>query len=352
MLKNIFKTKKAKNTPLLPEAEMFLLAEGIKYEICTNGIIFVDQSIDLSYRSLKKLPDLSSVHLTGDFLCHNNQLKDLKGAPSRVRNFRCDSNQLSSLEGAPKIIFGDFDCCYNQLISLANAPLSIGGKFIFCHNPLSEAEAFLRKEDIKYEHRDDGTIFVPGNINLSGRSLTKLPDLSNVDVSGAFWCHNNQLTSLAGAPQNTGRSFLCNNNQLTSLAGAPQSVGSDFSCYNNQLSSLAGAPQSVGGYFSCSNNQLTSLVGAPQTIGGNFWCDNNQLPDLYAAPHTFKELKSDFGIFTSWDEIPDDVKMSPQTKERLEKEREEKVLREIHDAMYNSPAMPFKPPPLRKRPGV
>ena len=151
--------------------------------------------------------------------------------------------------------------------------------------PLSEAEAFLQKESIEYQHRDDGTIFVPGGINLSGRGLTKLPDLSNVHVGGNFWCDYNQLTSLAGAPQN---------------------------------------------------------------VGVNFWCDYNHLSDLYGAPRTFQGLKSDFGTFSSWDEIPDDVKMSAQTKQRLE----EKVIRDVHDAMYNSPATPFKPPPRRKRPEV
>ena len=189
--------------------------------------------------------------------------------------------------------------------------------------PLSEAEAFLQKERIKYERRNDGTIFVPGNIDLSRRNLKKLPDLSNVHVDGDFWC---------------------NNNKLISLAGAPQSVGGSFLCYNNQLTDLTDAPQNIGGDFWCQKNQLTSLMGAPQSIRGSFWCQNNQLPDLYGGPHTFKFLYSDFSNFTSWDEIPDDVKMSAQTKQRLE----EKVIRDVHDAMYNSPAMPFKPPPLRK----
>ena len=214
--------------------------------------------------------------------------------------------------------------------------------------PLSEAEVFLQKEGIEYRHRDDGTIFVPGDIDLSGRGLTKLPDLSSVHVGGYFWCGNNQLTSLAGAPQSIGGSFWCNNNHLISLAGVPQSVGGYFSCSKNQLTSLVGAPQSIGGDFSCSKNQLTSLAGAPQSVGRYFCCDDNQLPDLYGAPHIFEELQSDFGTFTSCDEIPDDIKISAQTKKRLEEQLNE----ELYNAMYNQPAMPFKPPPLRKRPGV
>ena len=31
----------------------------------------------------------------------------------------------------------------------------------------------------------------------------------------------------------------------------------------------------IGGSFYCSNNQLTSLKGAPEKVGGDFYCDNN-----------------------------------------------------------------------------
>ena len=47
-------------------------------------------------------------------------------------------------------------------------------------------------------------------------------------------------------------------------------VPGDFYCRNNQLTSLAGAPVKVGGYFDCRNNQLTSLEGIPRSINGIF----------------------------------------------------------------------------------
>jgi len=101
---------------------------------------------------------------------------------------------------------------------------------------------------------------------------------------GDFYCYNNQLTSLAGAPELVGGSFYCNSNQLTSLAGAPESVGDSFSCNSNQLTSLAGAPESVGGSFYCYSNQLTSLAGAPELVGGGFYCNSNQLTSLDGEP--------------------------------------------------------------------
>jgi hypothetical protein len=71
-----------------------------------------------------------------------------------------------------------------------------------------------------------------------------------------------------------GGDFECNNNQLTTLAGAPQTVDGSFDCANNRLTTLAGAPQTVGGGFNCAGNQLTTLAGAPQTVDGDFSCDS------------------------------------------------------------------------------
>jgi hypothetical protein len=36
----------------------------------------------------------------------------------------------------------------------------------------------------------------------------------------------------------------------------------------------------VGANFYCHNNQLTSLRGAPREVGANFDCTNNPLPQL------------------------------------------------------------------------
>jgi hypothetical protein len=118
-------------------------------------------------------------------------------------------------------------------------------------------------------------IDVDGDFDCSSKSLTDLKGIKFGEVSGGFYCENNRLTSLVGAPQTVGSDFYCRNNQLTSLEGAPQSVGESFYCENNRLTSLEGAPQSVDGMFSCSNNQLTSLEGAPQSVDGSFYCHNN-----------------------------------------------------------------------------
>jgi hypothetical protein len=54
-------------------------------------------------------------------------------------------------------------------------------------------------------------------------------------------------------------------------------VGEDFYCLDNKLTSLKGAPKQVGGNFDCSENKLTSLAGAPQEVGGDFGCGTFKL---------------------------------------------------------------------------
>jgi hypothetical protein len=134
-----------------------------------------------------------------------------------------------------------------------------------------------------YTIQSDGTVDVNGNVNMLDVFFTKIP-VKFGKITGDFYCFNNKLTSLKGAPQSVGGNFILYNNQLTSLEGAPKSVGGNFDCSSNKLTTLEGSPQSVGGGFYCSNNQLTSLEGSPQSVGGDFGCYNNRLDSLEGAP--------------------------------------------------------------------
>lgn len=129
----------------------------------------------------------------------------------------------------------------------------------------------------------DGFV-IKGDLNISGRGLTKLPDLSKVIVKGDFDCHDNALTTLEGAPQKVSGDFICSDNYLTTLKGAPQIIGKGFYCSRNRLTSLEGAPQKVGGDFYCRHNQLETLIGSPQRVDGDFNCEDNELYTLEGAP--------------------------------------------------------------------
>ena len=99
-----------------------------------------------------------------------------------------------------------------------------------------------------------------GNFDCSGQGLTDFKVVKFGKVSGNFYCNNNQLTSLEGAPQSVSRGFNCHYNQLTTLEGAPQSVGRSFFCHSNQLTSLVGAPRKVGGDFRCEDNPVSETT--------------------------------------------------------------------------------------------
>ena len=82
-----------------------------------------------------------------------------------------------------------------------------------------------------------------------------------VDVDGWVKLEDKELTSLPLRFGRVSKNFYCFNNYLTTLDGAPKEVRGDFSCSFNQLTTLEGAPKKVGGSFYCNRNSLTSLEG-------------------------------------------------------------------------------------------
>jgi hypothetical protein len=69
---------------------------------------------------------------------------------------------------------------------------------------------------------------IEDNVDLSKLHLTKLLDLSDVEVTGDFYCDFNNLTSLVGSPHTVRGSFYCGNNNLTSLEGIPKTIDRNF----------------------------------------------------------------------------------------------------------------------------
>ena len=129
-----------------------------------------------------------------------------------------------------------------------------------------------------------GLVDVVGDFDCSSQKLQDLKGIRFGQVSMDFFCKDNKLRSLEGAPREVGGDFLCSYNKLTSLEGAPQEIRGNFVCYGNSLTSLKGAPQKVSGSFYCTNNKLTSLEGAPQEVGGELFCDQNEFTSLEGAP--------------------------------------------------------------------
>lgn len=156
----------------------------------------------------------------------------------------------------------------------------------------AEAEDFLTCHSYSFQRQGDGRLLVQGNIDIANRKLTELPDLSCVIVAGNFYCQDNELTSLKGAPAEVRGGFWCNGNQLESLEYSPKGITGQYVCHNNRLTSLKHAPEEITGDFSCAGNRLTNLEGSPKT---------------------FNKLMTGFGIFASWDEVPEKFRYSPET---------------------------------------
>jgi hypothetical protein len=155
-------------------------------------------------------------------------------------------------------------------------------------------EEFLEYHEIPFRKERDGSITVPGELYVASMGLTRLPDFSNVTVE---------------------RGFTCAHNKLTSLAGSPKKVRGYYSCYGNELTSLEGATQDVGGNFACSENRLTTLKGAPTGMKKRFLCGKNpDLKSLEHAPQAAKDYATDFGFFKSWDEVPENLRISDETR--------------------------------------
>jgi hypothetical protein len=111
------------------------------------------------------------------------------------------------------------------------------------------------------------------------------PLTHRVDVSGSVNLYRQGLTRLPFAFGSVGENFWCSDNQLNSLEGAPSKVGGNFGCSYNRLTSLEGVPREVGGNLWCYGNRLVSLEGAPSKVGADFGCSADGLEDVSALKH-------------------------------------------------------------------
>jgi len=64
----------------------------------------------------------------------------------------------------------------------------------------------------------------------------------------------------------------------------------DFFCCDNNLSNLEGAPRKVGSDFDCESNDLTSFKGMPEKIGGIFLYKGNPISEIIAKSEEFRKL--------------------------------------------------------------
>lgn len=192
-------------------------------------------------------------------------------------------------------------------------------------NPLP-SEVALRALGIKYSHRADGMLEVADKIDLTGKKLGRLPDLSNVVVLGDFSAGGNDLKNIAGAPPFVGGTATFAGNVIKTLAEGPQYVGVDYVVSSNNLNDLHGSPLYVGRDYEARMNLLTTLAGTQPELNGVFSLKGNfRLVSFEQGPRVFEEMRTEFGTFKTWEEIPENFRISQATRDRQAAEFREMV---------------------------
>jgi len=180
------------------------------------------------------------------------------------------------------------------------------------------SETELRSLGIKFSCRADGMLEVADKIDLIGKKLGKLPDLSNVVVLGDFFAGGNDLKDIAGAPPFVGGTASFSGNVVKTLAEGPQYVGVDFIVSANNLDNLHGSPLYVGRDYGAAQNLLTTLAGTQPELNGAFYLKGNfRLVSFEQGPRVFEEMQTDFGTFKTWEEIPENLRISQATRDKL-----------------------------------
>ena len=100
-------------------------------------------------------------------------------------------------------------------------------------------------------------------INISGKGIKSLSNLTRFKNLQHLYCYNNQLTSLPTLPQNL-KELYCSNNKLTMLPTLPQKLEILY-CSNNQLTLLPTLPQNLE-EFNCVNNPIYEIVNNDSLI--------------------------------------------------------------------------------------
>lgn len=140
----------------------------------------------------------------------------------------------------------------------------------------------------EYDEEND-RVDVWGDFNCADQGLKDFKGVKFGKIDGHFYCSNNELTSLEGAPRYVVKSFDCSNNKLTTLEGGPDRVWwGEYKCSKNQLTSLKGLPtleSSYGYKIDCSDNKLKDLMPISDTIKiQEFFCRRNEIISLEGAP--------------------------------------------------------------------
>lgn len=111
---------------------------------------------------------------------------------------------------------------------------------------------------------------------------------------GSIDIQNNQLDSLAGAPDIVIGSFIVANNKLTSLEFSPDSIGKHFNVSHNNITNIKYLPKFIGGDCNLQQNDISSLENIESycsTIRGKLMLTGNPIKEKISGLLRINDLK-------------------------------------------------------------
>lgn len=204
----------------------FLEAINVKkYTIKDDYTVDVFEDVKMRLK-LKNFP-INFGYIDGDFDCSGCNLTTLIGSPDEITgNFICTNNDLTDLRYGPRLVSGNYDVRQSKLHSLEGSPAKIYKNFICSYNNIT---------------------------TLVG---------SPVIIEGSMDCSNCLLEDLNGSPDIIGLNFDCSYNFLKSLKDGPDMINGIYDCSYNELLNLKDGPSSAR-VFKCTGNKLKDLTDAP-----------------------------------------------------------------------------------------
>jgi len=262
------------------------------YNLPKDKKLVLNGNLDVSDMGFEKLPDFSNLVVKGGFYCHGNKLSDLYGSPAQVLgDYDVSENNLKDLRGIVSHV-KDLDISGNPIEKLDNLPI-IGRNLTAVNIEIENMSdvptdikgdvlvsnkqntLFMVKQDGKYYNlfeQPDGFVY-NGDIYIP-HGTKELPNLSHIVLNGSFECSGNKITSLNGSPKCVTGYFSVCDTLITSLEGMPEKIGENVDLVSNhRLKSLKGIAQSIEGNLNLSDcPELKEFDALPQEISGKIIC--------------------------------------------------------------------------------
>ena len=141
-------------------------------------------------------------------------------------------------------------------------------------------------------------------LEVSGKTIKSLPNLTRFKNLEILKCFNNELISLPSLPNNLIKLF-CSGNNLTYLPNKLPENLKVLHCYANNLTYLPALPKNLE-FLSCHSNSLTYLPLLPQKLELLF-CSNNQFTYLPSLPKNLKRLTCFNNQLTYLPDLPENL---------------------------------------------